>query len=270
MKFDEIGNWSEIKLEIIRKYASAYSTILSHQERLHHVYIDAFAGPGVHIAKSTGRFVAGSPLNALNVQPPFRSYYLIDIEADKVATLRTFVGNRPDVHLLAGDCNSLLLQEVFPQVEYHDFRRGLCLLDPYGLHLDWQVIAQAGSMRSIEIFLNFPVADINRNVLWEHPEGVDRTDLERMNRFWGDSSWRQVAYSTQGTLFGDDAAVKTGSNRAIAQAFRDRLKTAAGFKHIPDPLPMRNSKGAIVYYLFFASQSTTGDKIVRDIFRKSP
>ena len=89
MRFDEIGNWSEIKLEIIRKYAAAYSTILSHQRGLHHVYIDAFAGPGVHIAKSTGNFVPGSPLNALNLQPPFRTYYLIDIEQDKIASLRS-------------------------------------------------------------------------------------------------------------------------------------------------------------------------------------
>jgi hypothetical protein len=27
--FDEIGYWSEVKLEIVRKYAKAYSTILS-------------------------------------------------------------------------------------------------------------------------------------------------------------------------------------------------------------------------------------------------
>jgi len=29
--FDEIGYWSEIKLEILRKYAPAYTTILSNK-----------------------------------------------------------------------------------------------------------------------------------------------------------------------------------------------------------------------------------------------
>jgi hypothetical protein len=43
---DEIGPWSEIKLEVIRKYAKAYSTILSSQKSFYHVYIDAFAGLG--------------------------------------------------------------------------------------------------------------------------------------------------------------------------------------------------------------------------------
>jgi three-Cys-motif partner protein len=55
--FDEIGYWSEIKLEIIRKYAQAYSTILS-KRRLEHVYVDAFAGGGV-FKKRGGRQLEG-------------------------------------------------------------------------------------------------------------------------------------------------------------------------------------------------------------------
>jgi three-Cys-motif partner protein len=51
-------------------------------------------------------------------------------------------------------------------------------------------------------------------------------------------------------------------------AFRDRLKTVAGFKYVPDPMPMRNSKGAVIYYLFFASPNRSGGKIVQDIFNK--
>jgi len=55
LKFDEIGYWSELKLEIIRKYAQVYSTILSRQ-RLTHVYIDGFSGAGEHISKTTARW----------------------------------------------------------------------------------------------------------------------------------------------------------------------------------------------------------------------
>jgi hypothetical protein len=32
LKLDEIGRWSEVKLDIIREYAAAYSTILSAQK----------------------------------------------------------------------------------------------------------------------------------------------------------------------------------------------------------------------------------------------
>jgi three-Cys-motif partner protein len=49
----EIGCWSEVKLDIIREYAAAYSKILASQSspRLKHVYVDAFAGSGVHVAR---------------------------------------------------------------------------------------------------------------------------------------------------------------------------------------------------------------------------
>jgi len=37
---------------------------------------------------------------------------------------------------------------------------------------------------------------------------------------------------------------------------------------VPKPLAMRNTRGAIVYYLFFASQKDTAEHIIQDIFRK--
>ena len=89
MKFDEIGYWSEIKLDIIKEYAAAYSKILSAQKSpaLYHIYIDAFAGAGLHISKSTGDFIPGSPLNALLIEPPFKEYHLIDLDRKKVKLL---------------------------------------------------------------------------------------------------------------------------------------------------------------------------------------
>jgi len=100
-KFDEIGYWSELKLEIIRDYAAAYSKILAAQNnpRLYHVYIDAFAGAGVHVSRATGDFVPGSPLNALLVRPPFREHFLIDVDARRIGSLRKRIGERCDVHL---------------------------------------------------------------------------------------------------------------------------------------------------------------------------
>ncbi len=75
MKFDEIGYWSELKLEIIQRYSLEYSRILTRQPRLSHVYIDGFSGPGEHISKQTGEMVPGSPLNAVHLNPPFTEYF---------------------------------------------------------------------------------------------------------------------------------------------------------------------------------------------------
>lgn len=262
--FDRIGYWSELKLEIVRKYAAAYSRILAAQPGLHHVYIDAFAGAGLHLSRATGEMVPGSPLNALLVTPPYREYHLIDLDADKVTQLRDLVGDRQDVFLYEGDCNEILLGQVFPLIRYEDYRRGLVLLDPYGLHLDWEVTQGAGQLQTVDLFLNFPVADINRNVLWRDPDRVDPADIARMNRFWGDDSWRQIAYSTTSNLFGWE---EKADNDTVAEAFRARLRRVARFKNVPTPLPMKNSRNVIVYYLFFASQNDTANDIVEDIFR---
>ena len=142
----------------------------------------------------------------------------------------------------------------------------LCLLDPYGLHLDWQVTYTAGKMQSVEIFLNFPIMDINRNVLWHDATRVAPEQVERLDRYWGDGSWRKVAYRTTQGLF--EKIEEKGSPWLVVDAFRSRLRDVAGFKYVPDPMPMRNSIGAVVYYLFFASQKPVAAEIVQDIFKK--
>ena len=110
------------------------------------------------------------------------------------------------------------------------------------------------------------IMDANRNVLWHDSERVPETQRERMDRIWGDRSWKKVAYDTHPGLFGD--MEEKAGNEAVAEGFRKRLRDLAGFKYVPKPIPMRNSKGAVVYYLYFASPNKTGDKIVRKIFDK--
>ena len=266
-KLDEVGYWSEVKLEIVRKYAAAYSAIMNTQSGMRgHLYVDGFAGAGVHISKQTGGYVPGSPLNAMNVAPPFTELHFIDLEGGRAESLRTLAGERDDVFVYEGDCNEILLDQVFPRARYKDYRRALCLLDPYGLHLHWQVVQNAGHDRAIEIFLNFPVMDMNMNVLWRNPDKVQSAQADRMDAFWGDRSWRNAAYIKTPGLFGD--MEEKADNAVVAAAFQDRLRKVAGFKYVPDPMPMRNSRGSVVYYLFFASANQTGARIVSEIFSK--
>jgi three-Cys-motif partner protein len=264
-KYDEIGYWSEVKLDIIRKYASAYSTIMNKQKSIQsYLYIDAFAGAGVHIKKQTREFVTGSPLNALVISPAFPEYHFIDLDGDKVDKLGEIVGKRSDVSIHKGDCNKVLLAEVFPRCRYEDYRRALCLLDPYRLNVNWEVLQKAGEMKSIEIFYNFMIMDANMNVLWRSPDKVQASQISRMDAVWGDHSWHQAAYTRAPGLFGEMEEKTT--NKSVIDAFRDRLKKVAGFKYVPEPMPMRNSKGSVIYYLFFASPNKNGAKIVKNIF----
>jgi three-Cys-motif partner protein len=273
IKFDEIGYWSEIKLDIINDYASAYSRILSAQTNplLYHLYIDAFAGAGLHISKETGELIRGSPLNALQIHPPFDEYHFIDLDEKKIESLEEFSGSRNDVSIYHGNCNQILLEKIFPKVKYENYRRALCVLDPYGLQLDWEIILAAGRSQTIEIFLNFPVMDMNRNVLWRNPEKVPAKQIERMSRFWGDASWQNIAYTPPAQMSFSEFNIEEkekGTNEEIVEAFRKRLMQVAGFQYIPKPIAMRNRQNAVIYFLFFAAHKPVAADIVKDIFLK--
>ncbi len=268
---DEIGPWSEIKLEIIEKYGPAYTRAFGGKgRRLKKFYVDGFSGGGLHLLKATGEMVEGSPARALKVAPSFDGFYFIDMDKDKTDYLRKQCEGRSNVTIFTGDCNEHLTRDVFPRIKYELFTRALCLLDPYGMHLNWDVIQQAGQSRAIDMFLNFPIMDINGNALTRNPDKATSESIERMNRFWGDDSWKKVAYveSSQRSLFGDPPDLIKQDNDTMAAAFRERLRSVAGFAHVPEPLPMKNSNNAVLYYLFFAAASKTADKIIRDIFAK--
>lgn len=204
----------------------------------------------------------------MNVRPRFGEYHFIDLDGDKAAHLRELVGDDPAVHVYQEDCNSVLLEKIFPRARFGDYRRALCLLDPYALNLDWEVVQAAGQMKTIEVFLNFMVMDMNMNVLWRNPDRVSASQSTRMDAFWGDRSWRTSLYRKSPSLFPEMDLEEKASNDAVAAAYRERLRKVAGFKYVPEPMPMRNTRGAVVYYLFFASSNDTGDKIVRSIFEK--
>ena len=270
VEYDEIGIWSEVKLAIVKEYASAYATILDAKRResihsLKWLYIDAFAGPGIHLSKRTGEMVDGSPLIALKTTPPFFEYHFIDADPARADQLRSISGPRTDVHIYSDDCNDVLMRDVFPRARYNDYRRALCLLDPYNINLKWDVIEAAGKMGSVEVFLNFMIMDINRNVLRKNPDKIIQSKVEQLTRLWGDETWIDAAYDTTGNLFGDPEKV---SNERFEAAWRERLKTKAGFKFVSKPMPMKTKTNSVIYYLYFASQKPVAAGIVDDIFEK--
>ncbi len=268
MNLDEIGPWSEIKLDILRDYAAPYSRILS-SHGFHHGYIDAFSGPGLHVRRKGKEEVLGSPLVALGVEPPFDEYHFIDLDGEKVDFLRKQVGSRATVMFYNADSNTVLIDSILPRFSYAKRTRALCVLDPYKLTLDWNVVCAAGRSSAVEVFINFPVMQMNRNCKQETISEILPGELHAMDRFWGDRSWHATMFraSDQMNLFGGEGLDKT-DNRDLVNAYCARLHKVAGFGFVADPLPMRNSKNAVVYYLIFAGPNKTGWKIVQDIYRK--
>jgi three-Cys-motif partner protein len=116
------------------------------------------------------------------------------------------------------------------------------------------------------VFYNFMIMDANMNVFMRDPSKVTPDQANRMDMVWGDGSWRTAAYRKGADLFGE--IEEKATNEDIAEVFRQRLKNVAGFAYVPSPVPMRNSRGAVVYYLYFATPKAVAAKIVKEIFDK--
>ena len=283
-RLDEVGDWSVDKLNILRVYSERYALILRNQtdvapgRRLSYGYIDAFAGAGEHIHKSTGEIIPGSPLNALRVRHAFDEYHFIDLKPSRVLRLRKLCSEYENAFVHEGNCNRVLLEKLLPKFRYEDFRRALCFLDPYGMNLEWEVLETAGKMRSIEIFLNFPILDITRNAKRKSLELVDPVHRARMTAFWGTDDWHtsMVKQSDQQNFFGalldsgdNTPEIETVDGYTIAKAFQQRLKDVADFQFVPDPVPMRNRKEGLLYFLYFAGNNATGNRIATHILNES-
>ena len=92
----------------------------------------------------------------VKVYPPFDHFYFIDMNPDKTAYLMALCKGRHDVDIVTDDASLYLTRKLLPTIQFEKFNRALCLLDPYGLHLDWEVMRQAGQSTSGRHVLKFP------------------------------------------------------------------------------------------------------------------
>jgi three-Cys-motif partner protein len=256
LELERIGNWSKIKIEIIKKYAKAYTTILKNQE-FKFKYIDAFSGAGEHISKETGEITHGSPLVALDVTYPFREYYFIDLNYSKLKHLEIIIKERypkleERVKLFNRDCNEVIPKIVEEHVSYNKFERALCIFDPYGLQLNWDVVEKAGKNKAVEIFLNFSIMDMNRNYLRKYIEKKESGEKNRMTKFWGNNSWEKIGWEDKQSLFGIEKIRQQKVWEKIVKEYKQKLIKVAQFDYVLEPLLMKNKNNAPLYYLFFS------------------
>jgi three-Cys-motif partner protein len=265
---DTVGAWTLRKYDIISYYAEAYSNVLTNAKKkgpFKHAYIDGYAGAGLSIDERSGSIIKGSALRVLDIKPPFDKYVFVEIGQARAELLRNQC-RETSAEIITGDANIILPQIVFPQIRYEEFWRAFCLLDPYNLEaLRWETITAAASQHTIDILLHFPIMDINRSVL--RKDGIDEAQAHRLSAYWGDESWREIAYTSVGLLPLGDLKDKV-TNEVLVMAFCERLRKVAGFEHVMPPIPMKNYSNAEIYHLIFASHEARAGEIMKYVVQK--
>ena len=106
--------------------------------------------------------------------PPFDGFYFIDMDPTKRPTCKSCARGTETLKFTRGIPTRIWRRGFCRRSNFANFNRALCLLDPYGLQIDWEVLRLAGQSKAVDMFLNFPVMDMNRNAIWRNPGKVPR------------------------------------------------------------------------------------------------
>jgi three-Cys-motif partner protein len=284
------GDWTQQKLDILRKYLSAYTTVLS-KTPLKFAYIDAFAGTGYRVppkAQATSNldlidpideegleFLDGSARLALETVPPFQKLIFIEKSAVKLDELKRlirteFADRESQVQYRVGDANAELNKLCSLNWRHH---RAVLFLDPFGMQVEWKTIETIAGTQAIDLWLLFPIGvGVNRMLM--RNGNIPQEWRERLDKLFGSSDWYDAFYAPTRTqsMFGDEPVEKTATFESITEYFQNRLRSV--FTQVaPKPALLKNSKGNPLYALFFAvgnpKGANTAVKIANDILLKA-
>lgn len=285
------GNWTEQKLERVKKYLTAYAKIMSRQ-KFRYAYVDAFAGTGYRELKDTKQdvnsfllasgleedepqsFLDGSASIALQVEPRFTRYIFIEKHAQRFQELEKLKANFPDrasdIFLVNADANTYLAEFCNKNWKQH---RAVVFLDPFGMQVTWETIKAIAKTEAIDLWILFPLgAGVSR--LLRRDGKIEPALKTRLDQLFGAKDWFDSFYQerTESTLFGEQSKLeKVADFDSIAAYFVKRLKTI--FPEVaPNPLPLTNSKNVPLFLLCFAAGNKKGGKtavkIADDILKR--
>lgn len=284
------GDWTEQKLEKVRKYLPAYMKVLAGRG-FTIGYIDAFAGTGYRNMRQwcpeerglfdelddtdMRRYRSGSARIALETEPPFDRFVFIEKDKGKCRELERLKDEFPiladRIAIHNEDANTCIASMCSPSKNWKS-HRAVMFLDPFGMQVRWESIELIATTKAIDLWYLFPIGSVNR--LLEKKQCEHAEFAACLDRTFGASDWREAFYVTKEevSLFGESlvSQEKQASFDSIGEYIIKRLKTV--FEGVVEvPYILRNSKTPL-FMLCFAVGNPKGKatalKIARDILMK--
>jgi three-Cys-motif partner protein len=142
------------------------------------------------------------------------------------------------------------------------------------MQVSWRTLVSAAETKAIDVWMLYP-SGMGLNRLLTRRGDIRPEWQETLDRSLGTPSWREAFYRMQETtdLFGHDSTdrVKDASTEKFEAFLLDRFRTIfAGVA--PETVPLRNSRGQVMYLLCFACGNPRGAslavRIARSVIRK--
>jgi len=289
------GDWTESKLERLRKYLHAYTTIMKKQN-LKCAYVDAFAGTGgratgatedveilektwplfSNLDEDTEGFLDGSARIALNTKPEFDKYIFVEKDSERYKELTSLqkefpaLSERIEVH--NEESNSFLLNLCSKDWRR---RRAVLFLDPYGMQVEWKTVEAVAKTKAIDMWLLFPLG-VAVNRLLRRDGNIPDSIKKRLDKVFGTEEWFERFYDRfkTTTLLTNEPSIETWKKagfKNIADFYLERLRSVfAGVAE--NPLYLCNTVNCPIFLLYFAASNPKGAptavKIAEDILSR--
>jgi three-Cys-motif partner protein len=258
------GPWTQRKLGCVREYLKLYATALKNQS-FQRIYIDAFAGTGDRTDKRRETLpllelpefdavAKGSARLALEVEPPFHRYILIERatrRASELTALKTEFPSR-NVEIINADANDAIAELC--ETTSWPSTRGVVFLDPYGLQVTWDTLVAIARTEALDVWILFP-SGMGLNRLLTKSGDIRPEWQETLDRSLGTKEWRSAFYRTEENpdLFEGQRSktVKDADPAKLERFYLDRLRTI--FPTVMNTcVRLTNSKDQTMYLLCFA------------------
>ena len=242
---------TEAKLAILSAYLRAWFPILSLGGFPRVVYIDGFAGPGRYEGGQDG-----SPILALKVLAAQRlklnsdfEFHFVELDTNRAATLKANIealrsdGGLParsEIHIHEGKSFEEAYESAIRSRLAQCSAPAFALIDPFGwTGIPMRIVAELINRPATETLVNFMFEEINRFL--GHPDQPQNFDS-----LFGGRNWRK-ACDLKGLP----------RKRFVHDYYRDQLHAVGGARFVRS-FEMRNARGVVDYFLFFATKSSKG------------
>ena len=265
------GEWSKKKLMILDDYLGFYTKALKNQPfQLH--YIDAFAGSGTHVTKTSKKaegfweeeqeVFVGSVRRALAAEPTFDVYHFNDIKAAHILELQKIRAEYPelDIRITHMDANEIV-PKLCRQMGVSD--RAILFLDPYATQVNWETVRAVAQSKRVDLGLLFPISALARMTPKEKVK-IPADWKDTVTRLLGTTAWEDQIYHTPAApaiddMFGGvgEASQQRLSIDSLGTWVHDRLRQE--FEFVSRPFELKN-KGNLLF-LFFLAVSNPEPKV---------
>lgn len=277
------GPWTEKKLEAFSKYVWSYLTIMRKCPYWKTIYFDGFAGSGTRenqgnqelmrqlkITEEEEKVYKGAAERVLGLTDLyFDYYYFIDKNESSIKKLKEKLSEKYQEKTIAyrsGDANHQLV-ELSKAISNKGYA-ALVFLDPFGMQINWNSIAELKGTRS-DIWILVPTGVIVNRLL-DRAGKLEFSD--KLQSFFGLTieeirSHFYIEEKVQ-TLFGEEEIIAKVSQpiEKIARLYAERLKTIWEYV-TEDPLVLRNRNGSPIFHFVFASNNQNAKKIANQIIQ---